>query len=250
MEKKLEAGECTRDRINRRSFIGRLLKISTGAGLLGMFNSCASVYRLPFVAPRENYRSTISVLQELYAEELQARLTYLAYAEQANAEYYQGIAHLFVAFADSDSVHLRNFQNCLMDLGIEAKKPSLPEIRILSTKKNLQRAIEIELLQVDHYSRYLEKIKVENHKVAIEKVWYALESEKKHREHLRRVQRYTGIGFKFLANYMEIHPVRYYVCQTCGYTLINFPEESCPICKRPVSHYKQVARVNPPRGEK
>jgi rubrerythrin len=168
----------------------------------------------------------------------------LAYAEQANAEYYVGIAHLFVALAASDSVHLHNFQNCLLDLGIEKKEPLRAEIQVLSTKKNLRRAVELELLQVEHYSQYLEKIKVEKHKVAIEKVWYALESEKQHREHLKRIQKYTGFGFELLANYMEIHPVRYYICQTCGYTLTDLPEKSCPVCNRPVSQYREVGRMS------
>jgi len=243
-KKMLENGECTPERINRRSFIGRLLKISTGAGLLGVFNACVSVYRLPFVTPRENYSSTISVLQELYADELQSRLTYLAYAEQANSEYYGSIAHLFIAFATSDSVHIRNFEDCLRGFGIQRKKPSLQRIQMLSTKENLKRAVELELSQVNYYSQYLEKIKGEKHQVAIEKVWYALESEKKHREHLKRIQQYTGFRFKLLAHYMRVKPVRYFVCQTCGYTVIRPPEKLCPVCNRPVSQYREVERIS------
>jgi rubrerythrin len=245
LEKKMpEKDAFARGQIERRDFIINLLRISSGAGFLGILNACADFSRLSLIPPQEGYPSTISILQELCTDEFETRSTYLEYAKQANSEYYEGIALLFVALAASDSVHLKNFENCLLDLRIDViKKRSLPEIQVLSTQGNLQRTVEMELEKVDRYSRYLEKVRTEKYKLAIERIWYALESEKKHREHLRRVQKYTGRRFKLLAYYMEKKPPRYYVCQTCGYTVIEPPEESCPICNRPVSHYQKVERV-------
>jgi rubrerythrin len=220
LEKKMpEKDAFTRGQIERRDFIINFLRISSGAGFLGILYACADFSRLSLVPPQERYHSTVPILQELCTDESQTRLAYLEYAKQANSEYYEGIAHLFVALAASDSVHLRNFENCLLDLGVNAKKRSLPEIQVLSTQENLRRTVEMELEKVDRYSRYLEKVRTEKYKLAIERIWYALESEKKHQEHLRRVQKYTGRRFKLLAYYMEKKPPRYYVCQTCGYTV-------------------------------
>jgi rubrerythrin len=183
---------------------------------------------------------TISVLQTLYTDEFQSRYTYLAYSERARLEDYPAIALLFLAMADSDAVNLRNFSESLADLGFMPRKQSTPETEILDTGENLKRSVKLELEKIDQYSRYLERVRTERHGPATQSISYALESEKKHREHLKRIEKNTGFRFKMLAKYMRSKDVRFYVCQQCGYTVVRLPEEKCPICGRPSSIYREV----------
>jgi rubrerythrin len=182
----------------------------------------------------------VSALQELYADEFRSRLTYLAYSEKALSDNYPAIAHLFTALAASDLVLLRNFTASLIDLGLEPKKPPPPRIQYLNTKENLNKALEMEITKIDQYPRFLDRIKGERHKETIRRIWYAVESEKKHSAYIRRIQNHAGLRFQFLAKYMETRPVRYYVCRKCGYTVIKLPHKACPVCERPVDYYKEV----------
>jgi rubrerythrin len=233
-------GVLRRGHVERREFIGRFLRIFTGVGLLGLLNACTGGFRSSLLGTSSEYPVTISVLQELYADGFQTRFTYLAYSERAQAENYPAIAHLFLAMAASDLIHLRNFENCLLDIGMSTRRVPDQDVQLWSTKENLQRTLEMELAKIDFYPDYLERIKTEGHKPTLQSIQYAVESEKKHREHLQRIQNHAGLRFWLLAKYMETKGVRYYVCQNCGYTVISLPETACPICKRPVSHFKEV----------
>jgi rubrerythrin len=232
----------------RRDFTHCLLKVFIGTGLLGTLEACYGIPRSSIVGTRVRYPLTISALQDLHADELGTRLTYLAYSDQALSENYPAIAHLFIALAASDSVHLRNFENCLFDLGVEVKGPSVPAIQLLSTRENLKRAMESEFTKIGQYPYYLERIRSEKHRLTIKNIWYAVESEKKHVEHLQKIEKYTGLRFQLLATYLESNPVHYYVCQECGYTVMNLPEKGCPICRRPVSYYQDVKMVGEVSG--
>ncbi len=227
--------------MHRRDLLHHLLTIFSGVGLFGVLESCS--FRTSLVGTRARYPLTISALQYLYADEFKTRLDYLAYSDQALSESYPAIAHLFIALAASDSVHLRNFENCLLDLGVHAKNPSVPASQRYSTRGNLKRAMEAELTKIKQYPYYLERIRSEKHQLSLKSIWYAVESEKKHREHLKKVEKHTGLSFQLLAEYMESNPVHYYVCQECGYTVLKLPEKKCPICGRPVSYYKEVKMV-------
>ena len=232
--------------LNRR----KLLKVLSGGVILflsdiklnaqerGQSGSALSVD-----APSK-YTETIAVLESSYREEIRAHLSYSAYAPKAIAENYPNIAHLFSSFAVSESIHAEIFKKLLSDLGAEAKETPKPEINISATKENLNMAAKMELWHIDQfYPQSIEKAKLENHEGTIGNLNYAWETEKQHRGLLKKIQLGTGILFKLLAKKFEETPAKYFVCQVCGSTLTELPKDVCPICKVPVSQFKEVERI-------
>jgi rubrerythrin len=200
-------------------------------------------FRAPVVIAQSNYLETIAVLQTAYQNEIQAHVSYLAYAQKALSEKYPNIAHLFLALASSESVHARNFSQCLSDLNIEVREPKM-EIKVSSTKENLKNATQVELQEIDQrYPQFVERIRSEKHEVAIRSLTYAWESEKQHRDLIEKIRSGTGILFGLLASRMEERPFRYFVCQACGSTMREPPKEACPICSVPASQYREIEKA-------
>jgi rubrerythrin len=201
------------------------------------------VIPLSFSGAQSNYPETIAVFQTAYQNEIQAHVSYLAYAQKALSENYPNIAHLFGALASSESIHARNFKQCLSDLNIEVREPKT-EIKVSSTKENLKNATQVELQEIDQrYPQFVEKIRSEKHEVAIRNLTYAWESEKQHRDLIEKIRSGTGFLFGLLASRIEDKPFRYFVCQTCGSTIREPPKEACPICGLPASQYKEIERI-------
>lgn len=196
---------------------------------------------LASVSAQSKYPKTISILQKLYADEVQALHNYTAYAQKADSENYPNIANLFVALATSESIHARNFKSLLSDLGVEQAGTSKPKIKLSSTKQNLKHATEVELEEIDNkYPQFVEKVRPEKHETTIRYIIYAWESEKQHRDLIKKIQSGTGILFRVLAKRVEETPSEYFVCQNCGSTLTELPEETCPICGESASRYKKI----------
>jgi rubrerythrin len=78
---------------------------------------------------------------------------------------------------------------------------------------------------------------------AIRNIKYAWQAEEQHRDLLKKVLSGTGIFFGVLAKKIEKADVQFFVCQRCGSTLIELPEDVCPICKSPVAVYKELERI-------
>ena len=196
-----------------------------------------------FVDAQIKYPETINILQTVYRDEIQAHLTYLAYAEKAISENYPNIAHLFISLATSESIHACNFKQLLIDLKVELQESPKPEIKVSATKENLKSATQVEIQEIDHgYPQLIEKVRPEGHEAAIRYITYAWESEKQHRELIKKIESGTGILFKMLSRIIEKTPNRYFVCQECGSTIRELPEVACPICGSPVSVYLEVER--------
>jgi len=99
---------------------------------------------------QSRYPETISVLQTLYPDEVQAFNDYQAYAKKAVSEKYPNIAKLFMAIATSESLHARNFKKVLADIGAEAEEVPEFEPKVSSTRKNLKLATAVELEEIDN----------------------------------------------------------------------------------------------------
>ena len=195
----------------------------------------------PAVNAQSEYNETISVLQSLYQDEMQAMINYQAYAKKAVSEKYPNIAKLFLTLAASESVHARNFTACLSSLGVAGEKFPQQPVKVASTRKNLKFAIAVELEEIDRkYPRVLEQIKPENHAAAIQYITYAWESEKQHRELLKKIHSGTGMFFGLLTKRIEGNPYQYFVCRNCGSTLSEIPASACPICGGPSAKYKEI----------
>jgi rubrerythrin len=204
--------------------------------LIGFF-----LFLEPAVKAQSEYSETISVLQTLYRDEIQAMRNYRTYAEKAAAEKYPNIAKLFRALAASESVHARNFEALLSALG--EKTENLPQLKpeVSSTQRHLELSTALELKEIDStYPQFIERVQPENHAEAIRYIFYAWKAEKQHRELLKKIQSGTGIFFGLLTKKIEEHPAQYFVCQNCGSTLSKIPEFTCPICGGPSANYKEI----------
>ena len=190
---------------------------------------------------QSRYPETISVLQTLYQDEVQAFNDYQAYAKKAVSEKYPNIAKLFMAIATSESIHARNFKKVLADIGAEAEEVPEFEPKVSSTRKNLKLATAVELEEIDNkYPQLIKQITPENHADAIQYITYAWEAEKQHRALLKKIKSGTGIFFGFLTQKIEGSPSPYFVCQNCGSTLSEIPEATCPICGGPSAKYTEI----------
>lgn len=199
---------------------------------------------LPFVNAQTKYTRTISVLKAAYSGEIQAFHTYMAYAEKANSENYPNIANLFVSLATSESIHASNFKNLLSGLGVAVKEERNLQIKVSSTKKNLKRATEVELKEIDtKYPEFIQKIEPEKCEAAIRNITYAWKAEKQHRDLIQKIRSGTGMLFGLLAKKIEEKPAQYFVCQNCGSTLTELPKDNCPICAGSVSNYKKIEKI-------
>lgn len=202
---------------------------------------CIFSFLLPAVSAQVRYPETISVLQILYQDEVQAFNDYQAYAKKAASEKYPNIAKLFITLATSESIHARNFKKVLSDIGAEAEEVLGFEPKISSTRKNLKLATAVELEEIDNkYPQFIKQVTPENHAEAIQYITYAWEAEKQHRKLLKKIKSGTGIFFGFLTQKIEGSPSPYFVCQNCGSTLSEIPEFSCPICGGPSSKYTEI----------
>lgn len=194
---------------------------------------------------QSRYPETISVMQTLYQDEIQAFKDYQAYAKKAASEKYPNIAKLFITLATSESIHARNFKTILSDIGAEAQEVPGIEPKVSSTRKNLKLATAVELEEIDNkYPQFIKQVTPENHAEAIQYITYAWEAEKQHRALLKRIKSGTGIFFGFLTQKIEGSPSPYFVCQNCGSTLSEIPESSCPICAGPSSKYTEIKSEN------
>jgi rubrerythrin len=192
-----------------------------------------------------NFSATIQILQTLYKDEIQAFHNYRAYARKAESENHPNIAKLFVAFATSESIHARNFKAVLSELGAEPQKQLEVKVEVSSTKKNLNRATKVELEEIDNkYPQFVETLKSENHEAAIQFTTYAWESEKQHRDLIKRIKSGTGIFFGLLKKEFNESPTYYFVCRNCGSTLTETPKDICPICGTAAAKYKKIEANN------
>jgi len=191
----------------------------------------------------QQYPETISVLQELYGNEVRAGHRYQLYSDVAKADDLVNIAHLFKALSVSEAVHAAKFKVVLESLGVKPQEIDLSKIAASGTRENLKYATNVELAEIDQeYPAYLRRITPELHRKALEHVNYAWASERQHRELIKKIQSGTGMFFSMLVKYFYENDSRYYVNNNCGATVTELPEGNCPICHFPLDTYKEIPK--------
>ena len=187
------------------------------------------------------YQQTRQILKQAYGREIQAHLAYTKFSRKALKEGYPNIAYLFKSFAVAESIHGRNFRNTLRSLGDPPSRPA-EKIEILSTRKNLDQAIQLELNEINiYYPEHIRVIKEEAYWNAISAVAHALASEKQHEKLLQKMKKGTGMFWGMLKKKIESKDVTFFICQVCGSTLNKMPD-ICPICEKPNSFYKEIEK--------
>lgn len=183
------------------------------------------------------------ILRRAREAELAAHRQYVAFTRQATADGYPGIAYLFTAFATAELIHGQNFEKLLTGLVGTVTVPERP-VTVGSTKQNLITAASDELASVDtFYPSMLKGLAPEGLEEAIKFTTYAWNSERLHLDILRSIERWTPTHFEAVARKIEDETAQYLVCQICGATMVELPEESCPVCELPASN---IHRIEPP----
>lgn len=161
---------------------------------------------------------TEEALKEAFAGESQANRKYLAFAAKADQEGFARAAKLFRAAAEAETVHAHAHLKALKG--------------ILSTKENLQEAVEGETHEFKSmYPAMIEAAKAEGHKEAERSFIFANEVEKIH----------AGLYQQMLDNLESAKDTySYYVCPVCGYTVEKEAPETCPICGAKGKMFKKV----------
>ncbi len=162
---------------------------------------------------------TLEDLKVAFAGESQANRKYLAFSKKAAAEKFMGVALLFKAIAEAETVHAINHFN-LFGVG--------------STVENLQAAIKGENYEVTTmYPGFLTDADGAGEKAASKSMKDALEAEKIH-------ERMYIDALQSIMDNKDIDVKKLAVCSVCGYTAIGDAPDNCPICKGKKAVFKIV----------
>ncbi|MDV2988655.1 MAG: rubrerythrin family protein [Dehalogenimonas sp.] len=158
-------------------------------------------------------------LAAAFAGESQASRKYLFFAEKAETEGLPQIARLFRAASEAETVHARNHLRVIK--GIE------------DTSSNLKAAISGEQHEFSSmYPDFIEQARKEGQERAELSFQSANAVEKIHHSLFQKALNDVGLG-------MKIEEKPYFVCQVCGNTVLEVPD-NCPICNAPRTSFKKV----------
>ena len=157
--------------------------------------------------------ATSDNLKEAFAGESQANRKYLAFSAKAEADKLPGVAKLFRAAADADTVHAHAHLRVLGG--------------IKSTTENLQAAIEGEGHEFTKmYPGFVKEAQAENNKPALESFKNAMAVEKIHHDLYSKALEAVKAG-------KDLPASKIFVCSVCGNTVIGEPPAKCPVCGVP-----------------
>lgn len=204
-------------------------------------------YDFGYASESSNYPKTISVLTELYVNGVTSWQQYKAYAVQANAEGYQGLASMFAAMAASQSVVTDRFGRLLIDLG--GYQPTclayLPEVA--ETKANLKTAIEMEFLETDIiFPKALQQLAGEGYPKAVRSLRLILEAQRHQRIKLESIYPYTGYFFSAFTSKIEKLNPTYYICRQTGAVILNALPAYCPVRGGSTTAYIELLNFETP----
>jgi rubrerythrin len=159
-------------------------------------------------------------LQSAFAGESQANRKYLAFAKQAEADGYRQIAKLFRAAADAETVHAH------------AHLRAMGGVR--TTAENLQGAIDGEGFEFrEMYPPYLAEAQKDGHRSAAISFKNALAVEQVHHTLYSEAQASLNAG-------KDLAAAPIFVCDVCGYTVVDAAPDKCPICGAPKARFFEV----------
>jgi len=196
---------------------------------------------LPAAALAAAYPITAAAMRDAQVAEMGVYYRYTEFGRKAQVESYRGIAYLFAAFAAAELVHAGNFGRIQARLNVEVAPVPKPEVKAGSTRDNLIVAADGEIRSVDeYYPKLLDRVRPEGHADAMAAINYAWATEQRHRDKFRQVQRWSPSFFEQVATAIDKKTGQYYVCQLCGCTLNQVPDDACPVCKELPRHYRHV----------
>jgi rubrerythrin len=149
-------------------------------------------------------------LKAAFAGESQANRKYLAFARKADEEGHKGVAKLFRAAAEAETIHAHNHLDALNG--------------VKTTLENLREAFGGEHYEfTEMYPVFLTKSKEEKQGAATKTFHWANEVEKVHGALYQEALKTLEAGG-------EMSDKDYYVCEKCGYTIADTAPDKCPVC--------------------
>jgi len=156
-------------------------------------------------------------LKAAFAGESQANRKYLAFAKKADEEGFPGVAKLFRAAAEAETIHAMSELKA-MD-GIK------------STAENLKTAVAGETYEfTEMYPGFISEAEQEGRKDAKRAFHFANEAEKAH----------AALYQKALDALEQKADTDYYICEICGNLHEGSAPDKCSICGAPKSKFKNV----------
>ena len=159
---------------------------------------------------------TIANLNAAIEGEANASHRYTLFARRADDEGYAQVAKLFRAAALAESLHQRNHEKVLRDLGVTPKSPTLEDVKVGTTRENLEVPVKGESKeQEEMYPAMVKQARRDNVPEAITSFTYALNTEAEHATLFRDALAQLGHNPR----------VDYYVGQTSGDTVTKPTEK-------------------------
>ncbi len=155
--------------------------------------------------------STMDDLKAAFAGESQANRKYLAFAKKADADGKPGVAKLFRAAAEAETIHAHAHLRVMKG--------------IKSTAENLQEAIEGEGYEFNTmYPGFVATAEQEKNQAALITFKNAMAVEKVHHDLYAQALAAVNAG-------KDLEASSIYVCAICGHTVVGGAPDNCPICR-------------------
>lgn len=179
--------------------------------LVVVFLLCGLVWpAMAFSQEGRKPQQTIKNLNAAIEGEANASHRYSLFARRADEEGYAQVAKLFRAAALAESIHQRNHTKVLRGLGVEPVSPKLKDVKVGTTRENLEVPVKGESKeQEEMYPAMVKQARREDVPEAVTSFTYALDTEGEHARLFRNALAQLG------------HNPRadYYVGETSGDTV-------------------------------
>jgi rubrerythrin len=178
--------------------------------------------------------ATITNLNAALHGEANASHRYELFAKKAEEEGYKQVALLFRAASKAEAIHRDTHREAIASLGGKVQEPTLDEVKVGTTRENLQAAVKGESYERDTmYPSFIKQAKQDGAKMAVRSFDFAVIAEG---EHAKLYQ-------DALTNLGNNAPADYFVCTVCGYTVTQLPGKNCPSCHSPRDKYIKITPV-------
>jgi rubrerythrin len=174
--------------------------------------------------------ATLDDLAAALNGETTAGAKYLAFSKKADEEGFAGVGSLFRAAAAAEQIHAKNHAQVIKSLG-GTPKAEVAAFDVGTTRENLAAAIKGETYERDvMYPTFIKN--AEGNKQATRTFSWALEAEIEH----ARLYQEAADKLEAWRNGKR----RFWICQTCGYTLDSDQTDSCRVCSAKKEKFQVV----------
>lgn len=174
---------------------------------------------------------TLANLEKAYQAESNATRRYEMFAQKASEENLEQIAKLFRAVSKSESIHAQNHKRAIENMGGTPGEIVYEEVKVETTKQNLNEPIEGEKTETESlYPNFVKIAESENATQAAQSFTYAMKAEAQHEKLFKKALKQLGKNKK----------MDYYVSAVSGSTIAVNPGKSSPAPKYSNEQYIKI----------